>query len=374
MDKKDAREILSRFRSGTCSADELVLVREWILFGKFDETGLSEAELQADLRDIDSRVLIFAPKRTVRLWYRVAAAAAILVVLFGAGLFYFSGDKVAVDAIALADVLPGKDGATLTLSDGRKIAVGSAAAGDIASQAGVKIVKNSDGQIVYSVSGGGASSAAGLAYNTLATARGQQTKLRLPDGTLVFLNAGSSLRYPVSFAGSVNREVSLSGEGYFEVAKDKRHPFLVKSGGQQVEVLGTHFNIDAYGDEPSVRTTLLEGSVRVNGDVVLRPGEQSVVAGGKVNVSQVDADNAVAWKDGKFVFEGETIQQIMRKLSRWYDVQVEYREIPLRNDFSGSMGRFDNISQVLHKISMTGEVHFKIERTATGERRVVVMK
>ncbi|MFA4867834.1 MAG: FecR domain-containing protein [Pedobacter sp.] len=316
--------------------------------------------------------------RVRRLWPKIAAAAAVLLVL-GAGLFYYNkkdGMKPGSEMAVVQDVAPGGNRAFLTLADGRKIALTDAASGELAMQGGIRVSKNADGELVYEVKGNDNALVEDVMLtNTVETPRGGQYQVKLPDGTRVWLNAASKLVYPVNFKNIKKREVVLSGEGYFEVARDKSRPFVVRSGDQSVQVLGTHFNISAYGDEDAVKTTLLEGSVRVSalvgvkGEKVLSPGEQSVLRAGKLLVDEVDVQEAAAWKNGIFIFEGETVGSIMRKLSRWYDVEVVYEDNLADKTFSGSMGRYETISQVLHVIEMTDLVHFKIEG-----RRVIVRK
>lgn len=304
--------------------------------------------------------------RTVRLWPRWAVAASITIaIMVGSYLYYNSKNINSNTEMAYQnDVAPGKDGATLTLADGRKILINDALAGNIATQAGVKISKTADGELIYEVS---ADDNKGLTYNTLTTTRGEQTRVRLSDGTLVFLNAASSLRYPTSF--EMQRNVELTGEAYFQVAYNKSKPFRVTSKGQEVEVLGTHFNINSYADEKDTRTTLLEGSVRLNGKTILKPGEQATLSkSGSISVEQKDVNDVIAWTNGKFIFDGETIESIMRKLSRWYDVEVVYEGNVKDKQFAGTISRKDNISKILDKIAFTQAVHFKIEG-----RRVTVM-
>lgn len=316
--------------------------------------------------------------RVRRLWPRIAAAVAVVLVL-GAGLFYYhqrDAVKPGMQVALVQDIAPGGNKAVLTLADGSKIALTDAANGQLATQGGICVTKTADGQLVYELKGNGDASGEDVGLsNTVETPRGGQHQLTLPDGTRVWLNAASKLVYPVNFKSLGKREVVLTGEGYFEVAKDRSRPFVVRADGQQVQVLGTHFNISAYGDEDAVKTTLLEGSVRVSALIgvkqvkVLLPGEQSVLKAGSLKVDQVDVQEAAAWKNGIFIFEGETVGSIMRKLSRWYDVEVVYEDNLADKTFSGSMGRYEKISQVLHVIEMTDLVHFKIEG-----RRVIVRK
>ena len=322
----------------------------------------------------------------LRRWKRIAVAAAVATIIFGGGLFYYYSQSVRTEQMTAYadDVAPGKQGAVLTLANGRKILINDAVAGNIASESGVKISKTADGQIVYEVTDQQSGSSE---YNTLTTSPGEQTRVRLPDGSLVFLNAASSLKYPVSFSGSTARRVSLTGEGYFEIAKltrpslpggsnpslrggtpkqsTERVPFIVESRGQQVEVLGTHFNINSYADEPSVATTLLEGSVKVSQgskDVILKPGQQAVNSGNAFVVAPVDTESITDWKDGDFYFEHVEFRSVMRKIGRWYNVEVVYNaSVPGNITSSGLISRNNKLSAVLKSIEKAGDVHFRIQ-------------
>ncbi|HEY9197254.1 MAG TPA: FecR domain-containing protein, partial [Mucilaginibacter sp.] len=223
--------------------------------------------------------------------------------------------------------------------------------------------KTADGRIVYNAEDGAGADKAGM--NTMTTPRGGQYWVVLPDGSRVLLNAASSLTYPTAFNGN-ERRVELTGEAYFEVAHNPAKPFRVSSSGQMVEVLGTHFNINAYQDEAAVKTTLLEGRVKVraadkNKVRFLQPGQQSVVNAQTFEVNTVETDEAVAWKDGQFVFEGDNIQHIMRMISRWYDVEISYAGTPPDDNFGGNVSRFSNVSEVLKALQLTGKVRFQIE-------------
>lgn len=310
-----------------------------------------------------------AIKNSTKLWPRLIAAASIVLVASIGFYFYNTSRETEQQSFYANDIDPGKDGATLTLADGKKILINDVSAGNIALQSGVRISKTVDGQIIYEITG---SNSDKIEYNTLTTIRGEQTQVLLPDGSLVFLNAASSLKFPTSFAKLKERSVEISGEAYFEIAKDKAHPFIVKNEKQEVEVLGTHFNINAYDDEPSVKTTLLEGSVKISTDQntkVLKPGEQAVNNNEKLSIGEVDVDKAVAWKSSKFVFDDENIESVMRKLSRWYNVEVIYQDNVADRTFTGSISRYDKISKILDKITYIEAVHFKVEG-----RRITVMK
>ncbi|EDM38001.1 putative anti-sigma factor [Pedobacter sp. BAL39] len=304
------------------------------------------------------------PHGKTKLWPRIAGIAA-MVALMAMGIYFFSYNQKTPTPdyrhLLANDIAPGKLGATLTLANGEKIRLSDAANGEIAKESGISISKTADGQIVYQLQ-----SATGDQdkVNTLTTAKGETFILTLPDQTKVWLNAASSLTYTANLRDKGVRRIRLSGEAYFEVSKDKEHPFIVESGDQQVEVLGTHFNVNAYPDEKVFRTTLLEGSVKVSeyGQTkLLTPGNQASNAGGSIQLGAVDTDLAIAWKSNNFIFDRLDIKEIMRTIARWYNVEVIYQgDIPT-DTFWGSVSRFDNISKVLIPLEATGNVHFKIE-------------
>lgn len=302
--------------------------------------------------------------KTMRIWPRVVAAVVAIVIL-GAGLFYYhtktSAENQQLVAASSGDIAPGKTGATLTLANGKKISLTEAQNGELAKEAGVVITKSAGGQLIYEIKD---SSGDFNKYNTLTTAKGETYNVRLPDGSLVWMNAASSLTYSASLLESGTRKIKLDGEAYFQVVKDKLHPFIVESKGQRIEVLGTHFNVNAYGDEPVMKTTLLEGSVKVSDkhiEKILLPGFEAVNNGNDIKVDKADTELAIAWKNNNFVFANERIETVMKMVERWYDVKIVY-EGPMPEDrFRGAVSRFDNISKVLNILESTGLVHFKIK-------------
>jgi ferric-dicitrate binding protein FerR (iron transport regulator) len=194
----------------------------------------------------------------------------------------------------------------------------------------------------------------------------------LPDGSKVFLNAASSLTYPISFVALRERRVELKGEAYFEVAKDKNHPFIVKTQNQEIKVLGTHFNINSYADEPLTKTTLVEGSVLVKASgiqQILKPGSQAINGYDGLRIVEANMDEVLAWKNGYFMFDSESIESVMRKISRWYNIDVAFKGNVSKDKFGGTVSRFANVSQVLRKLEYTNKVHFIIE-----EGRITVTK
>jgi ferric-dicitrate binding protein FerR (iron transport regulator) len=317
------------------------------------------------------------PPRRMR-WLWVAATLACLVV---AGYLWLGpagsqspGTRTA--AGESRDIAPGGNKATLTLANGTSITLDSAGDGMLAQQGGTHIVKLASGQLAYKAPGS-ATAAAEPPVNTLVTPRGGQYRVELPDGSRVWLNAASSLKFPAAFAGD-KREVELTGEAYFEIARDDSKPFRVTvrtsatAGPMIVEVLGTHFDIKAYRDEPTIKATLVEGSVRVrraNKSRLLRPAEQADIRQGSddIRVSKANIEDVVAWKNGFFHFNGDDMSSIMRKLERWYDVTVTYQGAVPSGHYTGIISRHTNLSEVLKMLELSG-VHFRIQ----GRKIIVI--
>lgn len=312
---------------------------------------------------------------------RVWAAAVVIALLGGVGYYVFKPrveQNVAVTAEkqAVDELLPGGDRAVLTLADGRQIVLDSSNNGTLSEQGNTWINKLDKGQVSYVSLG---SNPEEVLYNTIATPRGGQYQVVLADGSKVWLNAASSLRFPVSFTGD-SRTVTLNGEGYFEVAHDAAKPFVVLVNGVDVRVLGTHFNINAYADEGNLKTTLLEGSVKISKgigtDKIISPGEQAIIGDGSmttndgITVRQVDVDAVTAWRNGRFVFKGDNIQSVMRQLARWYDAEISYAENVTNEEFVGviNRSRYDDISDILEILTKTGTVSF-----STNGRHITVM-
>ena len=305
----------------------------------------------------------FTPGPSIQ-WRQVVALAAALACIVS-GIWFFKATPVADQTNVTAyeaDIAPGRIGATLTLANGKKIRLSDAKNGELAKEAGITINKSANGQLVYEIAPD--KSPAGHT-NTLSTAEGETYKLRLPDGTQIWLNAASSLTYTTNLIQKGKRVVRLDGEAYFEVSKDKKHPFVVESKGQFVEVLGTHFNINAYKDEPQIATTLLEGSVMVNvkgRTQLISPGQQAVNVGGQLQVNEVSLDDITDWKEGDFFLNHVDFKTAMRKIARWYDVEIVYdAAVPDDLESGGWMSRRNNLSTVLKAIENTGLAKFRIE-------------
>jgi transmembrane sensor len=325
---------------------------------------------------------------------RIAAAASVLLLLTAAGWFLLNRSlkpDVTTAAVMKNDVAPGGNKALLTLANGSTIELDNAANGVVAQEGNAEVVKLKNGQLMYKTADGKqAAASTEVAYNTLSTPKGGEYKIVLPDGSQVWLNAESSITYPTAF-DATERKVQVTGEAYFEVAKlvtvkeGKRIPFLVdiknrKTGSNlgQVQVLGTHFNINAYDDEKLVKTTLLEGKVKVkesartkNQEVILSPGEQAVLAphSSLTTNHTPDINNVMAWKNGVFHFENADVQMVMRQLSRWYDVEVVYkRDIEKFDPLHFEVKRNTNLSDVLKVLNLSGAAKFSIE-----DKKIIVL-
>jgi transmembrane sensor len=394
MNETLATDLLRRFRSGECTEVEKQLVEAW--YNELIATGdveWEDGESESIQNTVENRLLQnmaddelpYTPVRRMhtaaRAWW---AAAAILVLTTGAAYYLYSKKQAVVaknERTLKNDVEPGSNKAVLTLANGTTIVLDDASNGVVAQEGNAKVLKPEDGQLLYEKDGD--TEKGELSYNTLATPRSGQYQLVLPDGTKVWLNSESSIHYPIAFAEN-ERRVEITGEAYFEVAKLKlssgqKVPFIVEKGDMQVEVLGTHFNVNAYNDESAIKTTLLEGKVRVvkktgaaQLSAVLAPGEQAVIADAKgkanrtdndrIKINKTDVDNVVAWKNGLFHFESADIKTVMRQLARWYDVEVVYERTTMKNDpLFIEISRNTRLSDVLKVLEESGSAKFTIE-------------
>jgi len=350
----------------------------------------AQAVLQAIFEAEETPVVTMntTPVRRMPYW-RIAAAAVVLLMVTAGGLLWMNyNSKTQVAVNIKNDVAPGGNKAVLTLANGSTIVLDNEKNGVVAQEGNAKVVKLKNGQLVYAKADDQtADDNAPVAYNTLSTPKGGQYNIELPDGSKVWLNAASSITYPTAF-DSKERKVQVTGEAYFEVAKlvtakdGKRVPFLVdiknKTTGHdlgQVQVLGTHFNINAYDDEEMVKTTLLEGSVKVSAigsrqSAIIKPGEQASLSHSS-QLSQpipVQTDAVMAWKNGVFHFENADIKTVMRQVSRWYDVEVVYKRT-LDNDdpLFFEVTRNTNLSDVLRVLNLAGGARYSIQ-----DKKVIV--
>lgn len=311
-----------------------------------------------------------------RSWLQIAGAISILLTVGLLAAYHFSDknikNKLAAQQKSLV-IVPGNKKATLSIANGKVILLEDAANGVLAKAGSGSVIKTHSGQIIYHATDHLNAHNNNVAYNTLTTPKGGEYQLVLPDGTKVWLNSASSITYPEVFIGK-ERHVKLTGEAYFEVAKNKEKPFYVSLNQVQIRVLGTHFNITAYADDENMTATLLEGAVQVTknkAQSLLIPGQQAVVNMGSdhIIVSEANIANAIAWKNGYFIFNDEDIRSIMKKISRWYDVDIDYQGTIINQNFGGTFHRSKGITELLHQLERIGKVHFKI----TG-RRITVME
>lgn len=370
MDAHQAQDLINKYSKGECTSEEEAIVEAWFLTELNKKGELLE---EPDYKKKEAEIWEMISRKTkrqslpVKIWYRVASVAAVLLMV-AAGLFYYPHKEKHVPvqiSQSADDINPGGNKAFLTLGDGKRIDLTSVKNGELAKQSGVKITKTSAGQLVYHAANLSPQTEKVKVYNTIETPNGGQYQIILPDGSKVWLNAASSLRFPASFTRLVNRKVELlSGEAYFEIAKDKKHPFIVKTHNQEVEVLGTHFNISAYEEEHAIRTTLLEGRVKVyaNGvEKILKPNQQATLRGTKIEIEDVDAAYHIAWKNGYFLFNSESLESIMNTLSRWYNIEVLFKDPALKTrTFIGTISRFEKITKVLNMLERTEVASFEI--------------
>ncbi|PWS30404.1 FecR family protein [Pedobacter paludis] len=362
--EKDAKKLLDKYLSGNCTPEEISFVEEWYIQMPIEKEAPSQAIIE-ESKNLVWSLLIKNRKPSILPLLKMVGVAASIVLCLSVG-FYFLNRKSDLNQFTakrqLKDVLPGGNKAVLTLADGRKVDLDDAKEGQIANQNGILIRKTKNGEIEY-VAQAGASDISGI--NTISTPRGGQYQISLPDGSKVWLNAATTLKYPYSF-GKGERLVELNGEAYFEVFKDKTRPFRVKTAEETVEVLGTHFNINSYNDEGAVKTTLLEGSVKVTSglaNVKLHPGEQSQLNKENNNLivdKQLDLDKEMAWKNNIFSFDNDDLETVMRQISRWYDIDVVYKGKIKNEKYVGEIPRNSNLSDVFEILELN-HVHTDIK-------------
>ena len=390
-DQSYYKELLTRYLENNCSPQEADEILDFmqkdesnrILLHKMNEEfkNIPQMAVEHNSRLRDQLLQKIKPASVVplnrRWWARVAIAAAVILVI-STGYYLLSehksrqadnaGNLVQIEQ----DILPGGDKAVLTLGDGTQILLDTAGNGTLSHQGNSRVMKLNSGQLAYNSSKSSTTSSNEVLYNTITTPRGGQFQIVLPDGSKVWLNAASSLRFPTDFVGG-ERLVEITGEAYFEVAKFSSPvtsgkgamPFIVQlTDGSQVKVLGTHFNINAYADEASVNTTLLEGSVLVKKGKSIRklaPGQQARMNASGMNIiNGVDLEQVVAWKNGLFNFHEESLQSAMRQISRWYDVEVVFDKGIPDIRFGGKIQRNLKLQQIINGLE-DAEVHFRIE-------------
>lgn len=371
MEQQPGKALWDRYKAGHVSKKEKQLILNWFhVLHQDDLFDLKEEELEQlhedMLRNVNRAVL--KPEFRIKPWLRLAAA--ILAIIIGFVLFHYSGaiqnsGQAGNHLFAENDIKPGGNKAYLTLGNGKKISLTDAKNGAIAEETGVEISKINNGHLVYAIQNANPQHRNKKKdINIIETPRGGQYQLTLPDHTKVWLNADSRLEFPSNFKGLKYRTVKLKGEAYFEVSKDRMHPFVVQTELQEVEVLGTHFNVNSYPDEPETITTLLEGRVNVcRGTVkqVLRPGQQAVNTGKSLQVGEANIESIMDWKNGDFYLNHINFRMAMRKISRWYNVEVIYdSSVPDDIESGGWISRNNSLLSVLQLMEASGLVQFKV--------------
>jgi transmembrane sensor len=374
MDQQEAARLLEKYIDKTATAQERHLVDTWYN-NEAAKRQLTDADSFEHLADelwlgTRARAGLNPVKKIHKAWYWLSAA---VVLLFGLSLAYIAlrPDSETKLSAQTSQIKPGTNKAVLTLANGKKIYLNNATKGKLAEQNNTSVNKTDSGKIVYQAEGKTAENA--LAYNTITTPAGGQFQLTLADGTSVTLDASSSITYPVTFTGK-QRLVTMKGQVYFEVAHNSNKPFVVSTQGQSIEVLGTHFNVNAYDDEPLIKTTLLTGSIKLKvaeHQALLKPGQQGVVqvAATTIDIKDADIEETMAWQKGYFRFHQEEIHSIMRKLARWYNIDVTFEGPTPTEKYSGTISRYKNINQVLSMLEYSKSVHFKV-----SGRRVTVLE
>ncbi|MEJ0102820.1 MAG: FecR domain-containing protein [Bacteroidota bacterium] len=372
------QSLVQKYLDGTATGKERKIVDEW--YESFSASENEFASIEAEVlvsHRVKKRLDKFIQKNRRVVFFKKniflrAAAIFFLICLSGAIYYYVShpGSKnmrqeAAVSDTMTHDIAAGGKKAILTLGDGTSITLDSTSTGSLGLQGNTKVIKLRGGQLQYKEGNNDIQPAKGIVYNRISTPRGGIFKVELADGTNVWLNSSSSIRFPTDFSDTI-REVEITGEAYFEVAHDPEQPFRVKVKDTYINVLGTHFDVMAYDNEESINTTLLEGSLKVDNEKsskLLVPGEKAIAgASGSIKViREDDPEEAIAWKNGKFLFNSADMHSIMRQVERWYDADVSFeREADLH--FTGQVSRGANVSELLRKLELTNEVHFRIEK------------
>lgn len=372
MQKANIQHLLAKYKAGTISPEEIILLETWYLKWEPEKQVITFEEIENLKKDVWQSVAPRQEPALKSIWPRIAAAASLL--LFVSISWYYLLHKLtpavkpvnAIVRVLKTDFKPGGNKGVLTLADGKQIVLKDAATGKLAEQGSVIINKTAEGKIIYGVPSGNNTTSLS-AFNTMSTPRGGQYQLTLTDGTKVWLNAASSITFPVTFS-KAERKVVVNGEAYFEVAHNAGKPFIVVTGNQEITVLGTHFNVKGYDEDAGISTTLLAGSIRIKNLTsgkadLLSPGQQAKIYRNKndINIKTVNTEDAISWKNGYFLFDNQEIKSIMKIMSRWYDVDVEYKNSNKHDRFGGTFSRSANMSEILNNLERIGNVHFKME-------------
>ncbi len=371
MKRTTGKELLEKLKEGTITNEERKLLEAW--YDHYVEMAQpldDVATFVNDMKKLDKAfpfTPITAPAPFYKLMsFRISAVAAIILVVLGIYLIRLQQTpQLTADQLVQNEISPGGQGATLTIGNGQKINLNAIDKGNISLEAGIQITKTQDGQLTYTIQG---KEQGPNEVHTLSTAKGETFALILPDKSKVWLNAASSLTYNTTPIEKGQRKVTLTGEAYFEVAKDSKHPFIVASQNQQVEVLGTSFNISAYPEVSSLQTTLVEGSIKLSthhGNItdtkIMTPNQQATIQNGRIQIDEIVASDVIAWKEGYFLFASESLESVMEKIARWYNVRVVYDNPALKKEtMLGTMSRHEQLSKVLDIMERIGIAKFDV--------------
>lgn len=366
-------KLLAKYLDGQCNAAETAELYSWLqaagshrallktMQQEFQNALDAQPEIPAEISDrIETKLLqSISPAKTRKLWYYVTAAASIAAAVLLLIILNQPATQPEKTQIAKSRIAPGTNKAILTLSNGSTVTLDSA--GNQTILQGTTTVLQKNGQLQYDAK----ATNDATVYNTLTVPRGGQFNIILPDGSHVWLNAASSLRYPTSFNGK-ERRVDITGQGYFEVSPNAKQPFIVQVNDMEVQVLGTAFDVMAYSDEKSVNTTLIQGAVKVN-DKRLFPGQQAVMdpSTGQITIREADVEQVIAWKTGFFEFDNARLSDILRQLSRWYDIDINYNQKGNDKLLGGRISRSLPLSDILHMLEANGPVFELVGRKLT---------
>jgi hypothetical protein len=371
MQEDEIKDLLLKYQTGKCTPEEIAFLEDW--YTQWNKTGpldLSAEEFESDLRAISKNIPTLHYGKQRSLWLKFAAASVLFFMAAG-GYFVLHKQSAKQKFVQnqVNSIGPGGSKAVLTLSNGRKISLTDIANGKLIQQGIATINKTSDGKIIYHADHPTNRSVNALendvSYNTLTTPRSGQYTIILADGTIVMLDAASSIKFPVSFNGN-DRKVEITGQVYFEVVYNKNKPFHVLVNGQDIKDLGTHFNIKAYEDEPDITTTLIEGKLSISNNItskILKPGQEAIVKQGEksITVKSADVEESVAWKNGLFIFHQESLKDIMKTIARWYDVDIEYNGTKPLRKLGGTISKYKNINELLDNFKITSGIKYTIE-------------
>lgn len=370
MKKSEITELFQRYKSGKCTQKEVKLLKKWIEHADFDFPDLSKDEILKDLAQIESSLPLVKDRPEYSLFYRIVGYAASITLIFGLLYFIYLQPSLTImfsnDEVEEVHFLaPGYNQAILKLADGSSILLDSLPENELMKIENSLVKINSKGQLEY-LSG---QSSRKNNINHIITPKGGQYEVILPDGSHVWLNSDSKLSFINSFDLEDERHITLEGEGYFKVRKDSSRPFVVTAAGQQIKVLGTEFNVNAYNENDFIKASLVEGSVLFNEDRLI-PGESALIKGNTTKIFSDNIDNVIAWKNGYFIFSEETLEEAMKQIARWYNLEVTFKDIETKSILlGGSISKFENADKVFRMIEKAGNIEVK-----TKGKEVIISK